>query len=299
MCGPTQTIKTAAIAISSAPSNDTPVSSGGGHASMLRKFYPLHPSVALVVMATVFLIFPSSLYVNRGFTVWFHWASVFYLLTQSRFVQKFLILSGISICMGWYACLVYELVVHGRFFDALYKNMPAALTQYMLLEEDNATHGIGNNNYNNNNRDNNALNATASVNGTLDLASTHSLLAMLLSHVLDLLGHPLLTYYFWRKNKSSKRATETHPNQNKPDDHETIFTWPVILTAYCYSRIWSLFHTYYNYGFFAYFYVGFDVYVLDDLDSWYPAYLMETLFYASVVTWKLIAKESSSKLKSS
>lgn len=278
MCGPT---KNANNRIAIAPSDGIPVSSRADHSSILQQIYPLHPSVAFAVMATAFSLFPSSLYANRGFTVWFHWASIFYLLTKSKFVKKFLILSGISICLGWYACLTYEYFVHGRFFDALYKNMPSALTKYMLLEGD-AIDGVGDN----------ALNTTASVNGTLDFVSTHSLLAMFVSHILDLLGHPLLTYYFWWKHRCNKRDSKTNLKQNKADD-EIIFTWPVILSAYCYSRVWSLFHTYHNFGFFSYFYVGFDVYVIDDLDSWYPAYMMETLVYTSVVIWKLTATRPS------
>mmetsp|Transcript_27336 Transcript_27336/g.60225 ORF Transcript_27336/g.60225 Transcript_27336/m.60225 type:complete len:277 (-) Transcript_27336:2774-3604(-) len=273
MCGPTTT--NAPKGASFASPNGNPASKSEERSSIFQKVYPLHPSVALGVMATTFAIFPSSLYVNRGFTVWFHWASVFYLLTQSKFMNKFLILSGISICLGWYACLMYEYVVHDRFFDALYKNMPSSLTKYMLLDDDARTSAT-----------NNALNATASVNGTLDFLSTYSLLAMFVSHILDFLGHPLLTYYFWWKY-NSKNDSETNPKQNI-ENNETIFTWPVIVTAYCSSRIWSLFHTYYNFGFFAWFYVGFDVYVMDDLDSWYPPYAMETLLYSSLVIWKVL-----------
>jgi hypothetical protein len=51
--------------------------------------------------------------------------------------------------------------------------------------------------------------------------------------------------------------------------------------------VWSAVHTCYNFGAPAWFYVGFDVYDCDDLDSWYPAYVAESLFYVALVTRKL------------
>ncbi|VEU33781.1 unnamed protein product [Pseudo-nitzschia multistriata] len=251
------------------------------------------PAVAAAALAAFVSVAPSYLYVNRGFTVWFHWASLACVLTRSHFLAQALVLCGTSICLGWYACLVHEYAVHGRVFDALHKNMPGALVDRMLLPGGGGGESGG------------------SPNGVLDFESTGSLLAMAVSHVLDFLGHPCLTYYFWRKhrqlqsqssvggsNRNNNNNNKTHSNgtnenlvstasSNTKGDDEALFAWPVILASYGYSRVWSLFHTYHNHGACSWFYVGFDVYVLDDLDAWYVAYAMESLFYVSIVIWKL------------
>mmetsp|Transcript_11070 Transcript_11070/g.23448 ORF Transcript_11070/g.23448 Transcript_11070/m.23448 type:complete len:292 (+) Transcript_11070:144-1019(+) len=246
----------------------------GGRTTIANVAAPLHPSVAAVAMAA---FVPSWFYVNRGFTVWFHLASFFQLLTQSRFMVKALTLCGTSVCLGWYASLVYEYAQHGRCFDALYKNMPSALTEQMLVWDTTAAAG-----------------GKSSENGTLDFESASSLAAMAVSHVLDFLGHPLLTYYYWiqYRRETTKRNNDGDEDDSKQasskeNGDDDILAWPVIFSAYGYSRIWSIVHNYHNYGSFGLFYFGFDVYVLDALDAWYPAYIAETLFYASLVLWKL------------
>jgi hypothetical protein len=231
MCGPTTTF---------IPSKPTPRWFDG--------IFPLHPSIAAVVMA---YFLPSLL--NRGFTVWFHWASALYALTQSRLLVDVLALTGVSICIGWYACLAYEFFYYGRFFHSLYRNMP--FVQELIHTED----------------------------GALDFESAGSLAAMAICHFLDFLGHPVLAYYFWKKCR----------RQNKERDSDGItFYWPAIFLSYTFSRIWSFVHTYYNYGSVAWFYVGFDVYVIDSLDLWYPAYVTESLLYGAVVVWKLTRKST-------
>ena len=226
--------------------------------TIINKVWPLPSYVAVLVLA---IFVPQSCYINRGFTQWFHWMSIYYGLTQSTFIERFQILSGFSICLGWYSSLVYEFLQHKRFCHPLYKNMPSIMVQYMMLVEDD--------------------------NQNLDFVSTTSLLVMGLSHILDLLAHPLLTYYFWY------RHMKRHQNENKEKIGlykkaiRQILTVDVIVAAYMYSRVWSLTHTKYNTGRFGLWYMGFDVYVMDTLDSWYPAYIVEGIVYSSVALWKV------------
>jgi hypothetical protein len=131
--------------------------------------------------------------------------------------------------------------------------------------------------------------------------SSHPLIPLTIIHIFDLLGHPLLTYYFWRRynnNSNSNNFTTTIPtpppdngdNNNNKSIHivDEICTWPVLISAYLFSRAWSIVHTYHNFGYFGLFYVGFDVYIIDSLDMWYPAYIAETIVYSSLVLRKLI-----------
>jgi hypothetical protein len=217
--------------------------------------WPLSPPTALVLLATVV---PSYCYLNRGFTQWFHLAGIYYALTQWQFLERFQVLSGCSICLGWYASLIYEFMQHGRFCHPLYKNMPTSLMQYYLVEVD----------------DDNGSNHPQDQH-SLDFESRTALLALAAAHVLDLLAHPLLTYYFWRKHLA------------KGGTIKQIVSWPVIVAAYLYSRLWSLTHTKYNTGEFGLWYFGFDIYVMDSLDSWYPAYIAESCVYGSLLLWKL------------
>ena len=144
---------------------------------------------------------PSWFYINRGFTVWFHLGSVLQILTQSKFFTKVLSVSGISIYLGGYASQFFEVLYHSRFFDALYKIMPVALVDQIVDAET----------------------------GVVDFRSTHSLIAILICNVFDIMGHPLLAYYFWNKSRKDRE-------QNKG----SFLAWPVILSAYCFSRCWSV-----------------------------------------------------------
>ena len=209
----------------------------------LRSLYPLHPAVALAILST----FPSYCFVNRGFTQWFHWASFIYLLTQSKFLEKFQVLAGISICLGWYSALAIDYVKDGRLFDNLYKNMPPAMTEIML---------------------------DAST-GKLIYDSKSSLAIMLCSHALDILGHPALTYYFWSRHRRHGGT------------FRDLCTWPAIIFSYLFSRCWSMTMVYFNSGKIGLFYIGYDVYIMDSLDPWYAAYAAETGFYMLIITWKI------------
>eukprot|EP00934_Nitzschia_sp_Nitz4_P000487 Nitzschia sp. Nitz4//scaffold11_size288233//160827//161390//NITZ4_000779-RA/size288233-processed-gene-0.168-mRNA-1//1//CDS//3329534089//487//frame0 len=100
---------------------------------------------------------------------------------------------------------------------------------------------------------------------------------MLLAHSLDTLGHPLLTYYFWRRHR------------RRGGNLADVVTWPVILSSYIYSRLWSLTHTTYNTGEPGLIYIGHDVYVVEHLDCWIPAYVAESTLHGLLVLYKLIA----------
>jgi hypothetical protein len=187
--------------------------------------------------------------------------------------------------MGWYATIVYEYLFYDRFMHTLYNNMPASLTNIMWIamkDNDNGNDILLYDNHNNNAPQ-------------LDFTSTHSLLIMALSHALDLLAHPLLTYYFWRKHSQGGGGGTTHTlNGGGGGTLKQVLSWPVIVSAYLFSRCWSMTHTYYNFQRLEWFYVGHDVYMVKDLDCWYPAYIAESAIFLSVVVWKICWEESSS-----
>ena len=231
-----------------------------GGSTIIDKILPLHPSIVIVIMA-IFL--PYSCFLNRGFTIWFHWMSILHLVTQfqSMFIEKFLILSGTSISLGWYSTLLWECIYHGRYFDALYNNVDV-LYDYIPSS----------------------------------IMSSHPFTPIIIIHIFDLLGHPLLTYYFWLRYNNNNNSIATTPppdNRDKNNDKsihiiDEICTWPVLISAYIFSRVWSIVHTYHNFGYFGLFYVGFDVYIIDSLDMWYPAYTTETFLYSSLILRKFI-----------
>ena len=265
---------TAAVAVITDESNDknkskearsTSNNGTAGGSTIIDKILPLHPSIVIVIMA-IFL--PYSCFLNRGFTIWFHWMSILHLVTQfqSKFIEKFLILSGTSISLGWYSTLLWECIYHGRYFDALYNNVDV-LYDYIPSS----------------------------------VMSSHTFTPIIIIHIFDLLGHPLLTYYFWRRynnnnNNNSNNSIATTPppdNRDKNNDKsihiiDEICTWPVLISAYIFSRVWSIVHTYHNFGYFGLFYIGFDVYIIDSLDMWYPAYTTETVLYSSLILRKFI-----------
>ena len=216
------------------------------------KIWPLPTFVALGILSYAI---PSTQYLNRGFTVWFHLVALLQFLTQSRFLVKFQALIGCSICLGWYASLVYDYMQYGKLFHILYRNMPSLLTEKMIIIV---------------NGDNNGT--------ILDYESWTSINTMFLSHVLDTLGHPLLTFHFWRQHQKADGGTLA-----------SLLSWDVILSTWIFSRCWSFTHTYYNFQTPRPYYFGYDVYVIDEgtLDLWFPAYVAESLFYTSITVWKL------------
>ena len=209
--------------------------------SATRKLFPIHP-LALVA-ALPFL--PTSMYINRGYTVWFHLVSVAYVLTRQPFLRKFLIIQGTGITLGWYAAIFNDLHLHGRFCHILYMNMPAVMKEIMVERDGGIKY------------------------------SSDALAMMAVSHALDTLLHPGLVYLFWRSHKLSGGTLKS------------IFTWDVIVGTYALSRLWSIVHTFVNNdGVVGLWYCGYDVYHINDLDSWLPAYIAEALFYVGIVLYK-------------
>eukprot|EP00980_Cylindrotheca_fusiformis_P029262 scaffold22779_cov137-Cylindrotheca_fusiformis.AAC.4 len=221
--------------------------------TLRHQLWPLPPFLAVGVLCC---LIPPAQWLNRGFTHWFHLVSFYYFLTHSKFIEKFQALIGISICLGWYASILYDYFAYGHVFAILYRNMPAALTNIMVKD------------------------------GIIDYESPESLRIMALSHILDCLGHPILTYYFWCQYKKQSCGGTGIANTASSS---TLLTWDVVAATWCFSRVWSLTHSYHNFGSPLMYYMGYDVYVIDEgtLDLWYPAYITESLIYTSIVLWKL------------
>lgn len=273
MISPTSAVDTTTMSSSSSSSDHSIPSSSSS--SILKYIWPVHPAI---VLATIPFL-PTYFYLNRGFTQWFHWMGIFYALTQSKFIEKVLIVEGISVCLGWYAALSYEYIYYGRFCEVLYKNMPPDMVNQMIkmtlpaaIEDDGSSIIPG------------------TCTNHMDFASLTSISFMVLAHVIDMLGHPLVTYYFWKRHVRRGRV-----QGNGDGTFEDVITWPVIAATYLYARSWSALHTYYNLGQVGYAYVGHHVYVLDDLSTWYPAYVSETIFLSMIILWKLVTMMTMTK----
>jgi len=160
---------------------------------ILPPYNKQNPLIGLIVM---YFLVPTNCYIDRGFTQWFMIVSILYFLTRWNFLIKFQVLLGCSICAGWYSTLLYEYFKYGRFMDILYKNMPALMTDAMVVlkEQDDGSDGNVAWYASLNNNDGRY---SIIQNAPLDYTSTKSLLIMIVSHVLDLLIHPYQTYLFW------------------------------------------------------------------------------------------------------
>ena len=119
---------------------------------------------------------PTWLYLSRGYTVWYHLVTIIYLLTQQEFVRRFLILQGTGISLGWYAALINDYILHGRFGHILYMNMPSMLKSQMVNEHGHVFY----------------TNASIKV--------------MLFSHVLDTMFHPGIVFFLLRAHRASGKT---------------------------------------------------------------------------------------------
>ena len=234
--------------------------------SLLSKVWPL--STPLVLAFLPFL--PTTFYINRGYTVWFHLLSMVYLFTRSPFIRKMLILQGTGICLGWYCAIVNEYLAEGGFCHTLYRNMPGAMLPHMVEE-----HGAV---------------------GNYTILDGHmALLMKVLSHALDTLGHPGLAYLFWKLElKSQSTTTTASPNNGRNSNKISIasplrdvLTMPVIVASWHLSRTWSLVHSYYNTGTPKFWYYGHDVYLLDNLDSYLIAYIAEGVCFGMAILCRM------------
>lgn len=250
MCRPTASLESAGNSNSTLKVPPTakkiPNKEEDGRSWSLRRLSPL-----LVISLVPFL--PTWCYINRGFTQWFHWVAVLYVLTKWDFLERFQVTTGMSICLGWYSALGYSAIQYGHFCWTLYQNMPGAMKDHIFHPQT----------------------------GEIQYHSTKALQMMALSHTLDILLHPLLTYYFWRRHK-----------QRGGTAADIFLSWPVIVSSYLYSRLWSMTQNMYNTGKPGFFYIGHDIYIMEHLDCWIPAYAAESLFYACLVLYKVTFQAS-------
>ena len=219
-------------------------------ALLLGKIWPLPP---LAVMAIIPLL-PQSYYLNRGYTKWFHLMSVAYFLTRSTFLRKVLVLQGIGICVGWYSVIPFDWFVDGKFCHMLYRNMPDSMLSYMVKDlpcDDGGECGY------------------------VIFDSLNSILMKALSHMVDIVAHPGLVFLFYGIHKRSGGTLSD------------IFAWPVIVVAWHVSRTWSIVHSYHNNGVLAFWYYGYDVYKLTNLDSYLVSYIAEGVCFSVAILCRL------------
>lgn len=168
---------------------------------------PLHP---LFVLAMIPLC-PSWFFLNRGFTQWFHWGCIFFMLTgQQDFWRRFVVVNGGSVCAGWYAAVVHDYLYYSRFCHLLYNNMPQNMRTLMLTNTKLASGGIN--------------------------TDTASLACIALTHMIDILAHPLITYAIWKMHTSRGGTLRS------------LVTWDIIVATYAFSRLYSMVHLWHNEG---------------------------------------------------
>lgn len=206
-------------------------------------FRPIHP----LALAAMLPFCPEWFFFNRGFTQWFHWGFVFYLITgKSEWARRFLVVQGGGVCAGWYAAVAFEYFYYGRLCHLLYNNMPAELRAIYLVNGKLASGGII----------------------TDNLAALSSLA---LTHLIDLLAHPIMTYIIWKMHKS------------RGGTFRSLCSMDILVANYIWCRVYSCTHWYYNDGVLGFFYNGWDVYNIDNAESYTIAYIGEGLFYLFMV----------------
>lgn len=248
---------------------------------LLSRFWTFPFPLWTVVFVYIFVL-PSSCFLNRGYTQWFHWTWLAFLLSRSEFLARCLALQGTSVTLGWYAALHNDYRLHGRFAHILLWNMPTIMKLHML---------------------------EAPIETGIPKTTALAILLRIGAHTLDTLGHPILALYFWRRewkrlalkqadgiNKVNgesgigykPNARTTPASVTWADVCSSILTWDVIFATYLLSRWWSILHVYINHQRqFGLFYFGYDVYTISDLDSWSSAYIAEGILYGIIVLWKL------------
>jgi hypothetical protein len=180
--------------------------------------------------------------------------SVAYFLTRSPFLRKVLVLQGIGICVGWYSVIPFDWFVDGKFCHVLYRSMPRLMLQHMVQElpcDDGGECGYA------------ILNTFTSI------------LMKGLSHIMDIIAHPGLAYLFYRLHRRCGGTLRD------------ILTWPVIVVAWHVSRTWSMVHSYHNDGKLAFWYYGYDVYKLTNLDSYLVSYIAEGVCFSVAILCRL------------
>lgn len=232
-----------------ASSSSPPSDSKEKKSSFFPQLWPL--PLWLVIAAIPFL--PSYCFINRGYTQWFHWCAFAFLLTQNKVLCKFIAIQGLLINVGWYCTLLTDYFCNDRLLHILYRNMPELLGQFIIDPS-----------YGNITGQNVVL-----------LPNTPScVLSQVIAFSLDLVLHPLLCYYFWRRNDSKWHR---------------ICTWKILGFALVLSRIWSLTHNWWHYEEIGFYYFGTEVYKVAPASEplWMAAYVGEAVTTTVLVTGKL------------
>lgn len=136
--------------------------------SLWQKVWPIHPAVVVAIIP----LLPTWMWLNRGYTIWFHLVAVAFLLTRSMFLRSFLIFQGFSITLGWYAAILHDLASNSRFFHILYMNTPESMRRSIFSDC-----------------------------GEHLVFSAESLFYIFVSHAADTIGHPGLTYLLWHYHR--------------------------------------------------------------------------------------------------
>lgn len=139
--------------------------------------FPIHP--IFILMSLPFL--PQWLYLNRGYTFWYHLITISYLLTRREWLRRFLIIQGTGVTLGWYAAMANDIYNNGRFAHILYMNMPTFMKTAMVDADGHVFY------------------------------SYNSVFYMCISHILDTLLHPGIAYLLYkahiRSGKNRKPIT--------------------------------------------------------------------------------------------
>lgn len=196
-----------------------------------HQFWPVSPWLLVCFLP----LMPTEMFLNRGYTLWFNWGVLAFFLTRNEKLCQFLAIQGTSVCLGWYSSVAMERILQGTFFHLLYNNSPQVLRE-MLMDND------------------------------VMIFTWKALSLRVLVHLFDLIAHPLLTLWCWRKLGSREFAVSS------------------IVASYGCSRVWSLLHSFYNQGYFSFHYVGHDIYNVNDLRLWYPAYIAEYIWHGFLLS---------------
>mmetsp|Transcript_14769 Transcript_14769/g.23188 ORF Transcript_14769/g.23188 Transcript_14769/m.23188 type:complete len:205 (-) Transcript_14769:99-713(-) len=131
--------------------------------------------------------------------------------------------------------------------------------------------------------------------GSYSMLTARSSYAMrMASHAVDTAGHPGLLYLFWRLHSNSNSKSNSNDDTNDAaggagsgGTARDVLTWPVIVFAWNFSRLWSAVHSYYNTGELKIWYFGHDVYLLSNLDAYLFAYAAEGACFVAAIAFRL------------
>ena len=300
---------------------------------MMKKIWPVSPWVIVSLLP----LLPTSYYLNRGYTKWFHLLCVVYFLTRAPFLRKVLILQGFGICIGWYTAIIYDYLAEGTWCHTLYRNMPDSMIVFMI-QEDESCEGFTSTTWGNT-TDNGVIghgDNSSSAQQQQDCVPSYqvvdtftAIIMKLLSHILDIFAHPGILYllckihtqqYYYHTTATAAATTASNNGSGKKEQGtmnsnnmmttlllQDVITWPVIITAWHMSRLWSIVHTYINnnnndgsnYGSssVALWYYGYHVYKLNDLNSYLASYVAEGTCFVIVILYRMYVDNKNHRLQ--